>query len=753
MNWVDTIADWQTRRVDDGYAGLHDLADAGFSGGVSAGDAWLLFVNGTAVSVTDHGDGSPTPGDIERFEGASLTAYEAPHPSLPLLAAMKFGDGETRGTYYTEETPLSEVEDTLEDGGFTGYVELSENVLSGDYYTVYQAGRSMHAAFVGSSETLRTDDDAREAAHDEVGLYEVVAASIDVVEIPDAPEPEPTPTPDSAPAATPTPDATEDIEPDGDGADPDPEPESEPESDALDESLTAEAAGDAPEDAEASVDTDPDAGSPTADADVDEEPSTPPAGEVSTASDTDTPAEPTTDTEPEPVEPAGEPPTDEPSATETPTEETPPTGAISRVTEPDEEPDSKELVGDDAAPSSGDAGVPNAPSSSPASKRASTTERASATEQLAARSIPSVDPERTGGSSSTQSTRSSRTPRERKQRDQPRTQQSTRRQEQTQPDSEELDAVREELETVRESLETAETERDEARAQLETAREELETAETAREELEAERDDLKREVESLRARVDELESQLGDVATDGESLSAPEAFDGTNLFVRYESKGKTTVETAHDGDGSPAELADNLRLVHHTQFETEGATVEGEPFEQWLYATQQYRFAEWLVGQLVFEIRETDTTSKLSDLYDALPGIDRIELAGSVAVPEGGEEVDIGFDIVCRDRMGDPLFVADLDASRQPISDGQMASLVQDSGLVCEAESTFAGAFFVSAAFFEPGALETARDATSGSLLSRDSRLSYVKQSRKRGYHLSLVESRDDGFHLSVPDL
>jgi len=260
-------------------------------------------------------------------------------------------------------------------------------------------------------------------------------------------------------------------------------------------------------------------------------------------------------------------------------------------------------------------------------------------------------------------------------------------------------------------------------------------------------------VESLRARVDELESQLGTAATDGPSLSPPEAFDETNLFVRYESKGKTTVESAHGGEGTAAELAQNLRLVYHTQFETDGATVDGEPFEEWLYATQQYRFVEWLVGQLVFEIRETETTSELSGLYDALPTIDRIELSGEIAVPDGGETVDIDFDIVCRDQMGEPLFVADLDASRQPVSAGQMASLVQDSELVCETESAFAGAFFVSAAFFEPGALETASDATSGSLLSRDSRLSYVKQSRKRGYHLALIESRDDGFHLSVPDI
>ncbi|PSQ51632.1 hypothetical protein BRD20_10285 [Halobacteriales archaeon SW_8_65_20] len=708
MNWVDTISEWQTHSVADGYAGLHELADADFSGGVAASDAWLLFVNGTPVSVTDHADGDPKSGEIEAFD-SSFTAHEAPHPSLPLLAAMQFGECETRAKYYTEDTPLDEVESTLEDGGFTGYIELSENVLSGDYYTIYQGGRSMHVAFVGSSSSVVTDDEARDDAHDEVGLYEVVAAPIDVVEIPDAPEPTPEPAAgppstesetESEQTATPAdgePDSSDSVESATEPVDPTPE---------TGEPATTDTSTDSVSDAEA-----PETGDPT-----DSEPDEP--------SSTDRTPGPERPSQPVDREPA----TDAQSGEQT-------TDSDSRVT--DSEPGSdSEATGDDPTRSSTDA------SGTSASSSAAT---ASATEQLAARSIPSVDPERTASGRSTgrdqqpeQSSRSRQPP-----------QNSTR----SQAGSETVAAVREELETAREQLRTAKQARDDARTELETTREELQRAETAREELAAERDELQTEVESLRARVDELESQLGTAATDGPSLSPPEAFDETNLFVRYESKGKTTVESAHGGEGTAAELAQNLRLVYHTQFETDGATVDGEPFEEWLYATQQYRFVEWLVGQLVFEIRETETTSELSGLYDALPAVDRVELSGEITVNDGAETVDIDFDIVCRDQMGEPLFVADLDTSRQPVSAGQMASLVQDSELVCETESAFAGAFFVSAAFFEPGALETASDATSGSLLSRDSRLSYVKRSRKRGYHLALIESRDDGFHLSVPDI
>ncbi|MDZ7747346.1 MAG: hypothetical protein U5K28_12940 [Halobacteriales archaeon] len=422
MNWVDTIADWQTRPVEDGYAGLHDLADAGFSGGVSTDDTWLLFVNGTAVSVTDHSDGSPTPGDIERFEDAPLAAHEAPHPSVPLLAAMQFGDSETRGKYYTEETPLSEVETTLDDGGFTGYVELSENVLSGDYYTVYQGGQSTHIAFVGNSSSLKTDDDAREAAHDEVGLYEVVAAPIGVVELPDAPEPdeEPEPTTVATPAdAAASEESDIDSEPSDTQSEPDTptetpvEAEEEPESN-VDDSVATES------DEEVATDE------PTADESATDEPTTATDSTVAESDDesTDVPPEPTatSDVEKEATTTAVSESTMDSESTDSGARS--PSSAISRVSEPDEESTSDEP---DEEPTSDElhagASASNASSSSPPSKTTSVTE------QLAARSIPSVDPERTTDhSDQTKPSRPSHTSRQR----QPRKQQSTREQADTQ---------------------------------------------------------------------------------------------------------------------------------------------------------------------------------------------------------------------------------------------------------------------------------------------------------------------------------
>ena len=177
---IDVVTGWETVAAPGGYEGLRQLADAEFSGAVSAGTAWAFFLKGRIVGVFE--------GELEEFEDADVTAYRAAHPSLPLLFAMQERGGETRANYYTNETPLQEVDRTLEGGGFTGYVELSENVLSGDYYVVYHGGKSMSAAFVGSSERLVTGEEAFETAADEVGIYDVVDVDIELVDIP---EPEP----------------------------------------------------------------------------------------------------------------------------------------------------------------------------------------------------------------------------------------------------------------------------------------------------------------------------------------------------------------------------------------------------------------------------------------------------------------------------------------------------------------------------------------------------------------------------------
>ncbi|MEF8820921.1 MAG: hypothetical protein V5A52_01470, partial [Halovenus sp.] len=162
---VDQIDDWTQESFSAGYRELHDLADREFSGVVRAGGAELYMTHGVVVGVRM--------GEIEDFDDASGTVYEAPAPPLPLLAIMQERGEEVRAKYYSEKTSISKVDKTLSDGGFTGYIELSENVLSGDYYLVYQAGKSMGVAYVGESGKLLQDDEAFETADDEVGIFKV----------------------------------------------------------------------------------------------------------------------------------------------------------------------------------------------------------------------------------------------------------------------------------------------------------------------------------------------------------------------------------------------------------------------------------------------------------------------------------------------------------------------------------------------------------------------------------------------------
>ena len=228
---VDRVDDWDEQSFADGYSGLHDLADRDFSGVVRAGGAELFMTKGVVVGIRR--------GTIEDFEDASGTTYIAPTPALPLLAIMQERSEEVRAQYYTEDTSIAEVDRTLEDGGFTGFVELSENVLSGDYYLVYHRGRSMSVAFVGNSKRLIQDDDAFDQANDEVGIYEVRPVDIEAIEIPEPKAPEPA---DDTPAAVPA--DTADSEPEE--VDASPEPSSEEVVEESDDPPSATEADDEP---------------------------------------------------------------------------------------------------------------------------------------------------------------------------------------------------------------------------------------------------------------------------------------------------------------------------------------------------------------------------------------------------------------------------------------------------------------------------------------------------------------------------
>jgi hypothetical protein len=174
---LDRIDGWEQRRFADGYRGLERLTAEEFSGVVRADGAELFVTRGSGVAVHE--------GGIDDFEGASGTAYVAPSAALPVLAVMQAQSEEVRDSFYTEQTPLLDVHRTLSTGGFTGYVELSENVLSGDYYLVYHAGKQRTVAYVGQSAQLVHGDRAFQEATDEVGIYEVRPVDIEPLDIPE----------------------------------------------------------------------------------------------------------------------------------------------------------------------------------------------------------------------------------------------------------------------------------------------------------------------------------------------------------------------------------------------------------------------------------------------------------------------------------------------------------------------------------------------------------------------------------------
>jgi hypothetical protein len=227
--------------------------------------------------------------------------------------------------------------------------------------------------------------------------------------------------------------------------------------------------------------------------------------------------------------------------------------------------------------------------------------------------------------------------------------------------------------------------------------------------------------------------------------------------VRYRSKGKPTLEAARAGEAKQDAVVENLRIEYHTTFENESATVDGEPYETFLYGTTEWGFVRWVVEELLYEIGRSGHRTDLSALFDRIPEIDRVQFDGEVSVTVEGDggvsHESRAFDLVFRDSMGDPLFVANLNTDRNATTAGAVDSLIEGARAVGTSKDTLGGAFFVTTSFFEPDALDAAASETSGGLLSRNSKKSFVKLSRKRGYHLCLVEARDGEFHLSVPEL
>jgi hypothetical protein len=775
----ERVEEWGGRPFSGGYGTLRDLAAEGFSGVVTAGGTELYMTKGTVVGIHD--------GTIESFEDVSGTVHEAPTPALPLLAVMQARGEEVRAQYYSEDTRLAEVDDKLESGGFTGFVELSENVLSGDYYVVYHQGRSMSVAFVGNTERRVEDEEAFDRANDEVGIYTVHPVDIQPISIPEPATPDRSEPDDADGGAGP---AVSDVSGHSSDSQTDPADDPEPSSDTTepDSSAGGGQPGTEEDGAETSTRTAPagggqsttrEAGDPPLDAAASGQ--TDRDGTVAERTDTaDTETRPETSEHPEKRDTADDRETSE--------------GVSDREAAVEARTDSPADTGDAESPQGPDASArqeergESTRSEAGQSRTAGSQEPSTAGDTepdhgLETRAVPSLDPGRTqssdGGSGDPQpepsasgDRKQTRPEREDTQSRDGQPQGGADRQSPSsggtsgsvadRPGGREATTDRTpddpaRLENLESELEDREAEVDRLEGKLQSATEKRDQLRTELEALRSERDELAAEVDRLEGKVQRLETEFG-TATDGErSISPEEALAGTNIFLRYNSKGDATLEKAHDGKTRQSDVIENLRLEKHTQFDADSVVVGSQPSGEFIEETVVYQFVDWVATELLFEIRETGHADTLKTLYNALPQIDRAELSGSVDVvyTEDGQEARSteSFDVVLRDRMGEPLMVANLNDSREAATEAMMERLITSAERVGQAGDRLAAAFFVTESFFEPSALETAGDATRGGLLSRNKQKSFVNLSRKRGYHLCLVEARSEKFNLTVPDL
>ena len=675
---VDAVTEWESTPFSGGYEGLHGLADREFSGVITEGSAWAFMLNGRLIGIKE--------GSISAFAEADGTAYESPAPGLPLLYAMQ-GRGEEQAQYYTNEKPISEADTTLSSGNFTGYIELSENVLSGDYYTVYYGGKSMSVAFVGNSRKLLTDEKAFERADDEVGIYTVYAVDLEVIEIPE-PEPDSRTTPASEESA----DSTDVDEPLEDGA-------SEQES-VEDGASEQESVEDGASEQESAGDESTEDG-------ASETGSSPPSDPDGSQSEPNT------------------------------------ADSRARRTEPPEQ--TSKTNGETGATQSTAAGSSAAVSDSDDAQNQDESVFSDEAKWRNTNTIPSLDPSGDpNGANGTQSaTRQS--PSKAKQRQsspgsQPRSKKQLQRR---------LKRAEQVMQKAEEQHKRLISERDSAREERDEARDELQRVKTQLSEAEAEIERLETQLESGQP------VGTNDESASGRNIGTTEALDGTNLLVRYASKGDATLEDAISGNATQEDVRANIRIEPHTTFEIGGLTVDGTPFETFLEGRIELAFTRWLVEAFLFDIQQTGNQTNLSGIYKTLPAINRAELHGSVSLGTDEEEdpIEAEFDLVVRDKRDQPLFIADFNESKQSVGSGMINSLIRDGSEIIQRDESFAGAFAVTTSYYKGDALDAAADATGGGLLSASRGKSFVYISRKQGFHLCLVEKLGDTFDLHVPEL
>ena len=608
---IETVMnEWRFRSCEPGYAGLHALEDAQFSGSVTADDATGFMVNGRLVGITN--------GSIESFWSSDIAALETDEPAEALLCAMLIADFEVEAEYYTGETPIAEVHETLASGNFSGYIELSENVFSGDYFVIYYGGTSKCVALLGTEERVISGDEALQRASDEVGIYEVKSVSITVIDLPD-PEVD-----DSIREEEPVVESNQEVTRDDTEAAPQP----------VEEPTTQTPPEPEPQN------------SPRP-------PSQPPSGD--------------------PIDPAD--PNDLATLAEAAR------GGDAAAVSPSRTTDSDPLKGDG--------------------------------EWI---TIPSIDPNNTTIYN---------------------------------PENESEDAEAEQPSDTQEMKQTVDQPPNDDH-----------DIHPNHAELQAELDAAKRENERLRNRVEELQDRIEEFEEDSSSseLLADDAFSQTNLFVRYQSKGGNTLADAVAGNATDdrALIKENIRLERHTRFEVDDVTIEGTPFVDFLESSLEYRFASWLLQDLLFELQDAGLVKGFKAVVDVIPEIDRVQFHGTVPIhtESQGERrsEQFNFDIVFRDSMGAVLLVANVHDDRAPVEGEPVEEMLSQVNEITLAKSTLSGAFYVTKSYFEPAVLETVAEATSGGLLRGSSRESYVSVSRKHGFHLCLVEARNSTFHLNVPD-
>lgn len=165
------VQSWRSRSFEP--AEISTVQSENLSGILKVGELWSLIVSGQHVVTAhrDDGDWVPLAPDDMEFTAEDAKLYESPDDESAALLACRVAQADSGDTYYTEDQPIDQIDELLEEQSFDGYIKMDENTMTGTHYISYVDGDRYVFTDANTADEPLTGDEAYTRMCSEVAIY------------------------------------------------------------------------------------------------------------------------------------------------------------------------------------------------------------------------------------------------------------------------------------------------------------------------------------------------------------------------------------------------------------------------------------------------------------------------------------------------------------------------------------------------------------------------------------------------------